>query len=279
MQEQLSRKVKALRFSMSPLNYLCKRFKRLGCHFHANLEVPSITIKTQYGDFELNVASPVMLMRAKTFFDKEPETIEWIDSMSSDDALFDVGANVGIYSLYAAKKGLNVFAFEPESLNYAELNRHIYNNNLTEKIKAYNIGLAEKTGIDQLNLSTFKKGWSMHTATEARDFEHNQFEPCFKQGLLILSLDDLVNQFGLPVPTHLKIDVDGLESEIIDGAIKTLGDSRLKSILIELNENCIRDVKMIDVIRSFGFSITGKYQSPFISEHFLSVFNYIFIRD
>lgn len=186
-----------------------------------------------------------MLMRAKTFFDKEPETIEWIDSMSSDDALFDVGANVGIYSLYAAKKGLNVFAFEPESLNYTELNRHIYNNNLTEKIKAYNIGLADQTRIDQLNLSTFKKGWSMHTATEARDFEDNQFEPCFKQGLFIASLDDLASQFGLPVPTHLKIDVDGLEPEIIQGGLKMLANSSLKSILIELNESCHADVELI----------------------------------
>lgn len=273
-----SRKEKALRFMMAPLNYLCRKYIKLGSHIHAAMVVPSFNINTPYGDFELNVDSPVLLMRAQTFFDKEPETLEWIDSMSGDDVLYDVGANVGIYSLYAAKKGLTVFAFEPESLNYAELNKHIYSNELADKIQAFNIGLADRTFFDQLNLSMFKKGWSMHTATEARDFEHNEFDPCFKQGLFVVSLDDLVNQFGLPVPTHLKIDVDGLESEIINGASNTLKDPILKSILIELNENCPKDIKMIKLIQSFGFTINEKRQSPLISDEFITVFNYIFTR-
>ena len=274
----LSLKGMALRLMLKPLNFLCQRYHRLGSHIHANLDVPSVMIKTKHGDLLLNVDSPVMLMRAKTFFDKEPETLEWIDSMSGDDVLYDVGSNVGIYSLYAAIKGLNVYAFEPESLNYAELNKHIYNNNLSEKIKAYNIGLADKTVFDQLNLSTFKKGWSMHTATTARDFEHKEFTPSFEQGLFVVSLDDLVNQFGFPVPTYLKIDVDGLESEIINGGLNVIKDPNLKSILIELNESCPKDIKMIELIQTLGFSRSEKRQSPLISPEHSAVFNYIFRR-
>ena len=59
----------------------------------------------------------VCRFRANTFSTKEPETLEWLDESESDGVFFDIGANVGLYSLYygATKKG-NVYAFEPHFL-------------------------------------------------------------------------------------------------------------------------------------------------------------------
>ena len=105
-----------------PINHLCAFFPRIGANFHHFLKAPVQKIETKCGCFKLSVDSPTLLMRANTFFSKEPETLAWIDAMTENDVLFDVGANIGIYSVYAALKGLKVFAFEPESLNYAELN-------------------------------------------------------------------------------------------------------------------------------------------------------------
>ena len=54
--------------------------------------------------------------RVDTFSSKEPETLEWIDSLPEGSVLWDVGANVGLYSVYAAKKRrCRVWAFEPWS--------------------------------------------------------------------------------------------------------------------------------------------------------------------
>ena len=55
--------------------------------------------------------------RAHTFFNKEPETIRWIKSFKKGDKFLDVGANIGIFSLYAASRGINTIAIEPDSLN------------------------------------------------------------------------------------------------------------------------------------------------------------------
>ena len=44
--------------------------------------------------------------RASTFESKEPETLAWIDGFKKNDSLLDIGANIGMYSLYAAKKGV-----------------------------------------------------------------------------------------------------------------------------------------------------------------------------
>ena len=66
------------------------------------------------------------------FFSKEPETIEWIDNFEKDkDIIFwDIGANLGIYSIYAASiyKKIKVISFEPSTSNLRILSRNIYIN-------------------------------------------------------------------------------------------------------------------------------------------------------
>lgn len=49
------------------------------------------------------------------------------------------------------------------------------------------------------------------------------------------SIDDFIDQFDPRFPNHLKLDVDGLEVPILDGAQKTIRDPRLRSLLVELN--------------------------------------------
>ena len=72
-------------------------------------------------------------MRAFTFETKEPETLNWIRNFDAEDNLLDIGANIGIYSLYAAYKGVNVISIEPDALNYALLNLNIRLNNYGKK--------------------------------------------------------------------------------------------------------------------------------------------------
>src|SRR5437879_5933266 len=59
--------------------------------------------------------SALLLWRARTLFSKEPETIEWIRSFGPDDVFYDIGANVGIYSIFAGVRCRKIYAFEPES--------------------------------------------------------------------------------------------------------------------------------------------------------------------
>ena len=55
--------------------------------------------------------------RAHTFETKEPETLRWISSFESTDTLLDIGANIGIYTLFAASNHHTVIALEPDALN------------------------------------------------------------------------------------------------------------------------------------------------------------------
>jgi len=62
------------------------------------------------------------VLRLKT---KEPETIDWIESIPQQDILFDVGANIGIYTMCAGARGITTYAFEPHAGNYNILCQNI----------------------------------------------------------------------------------------------------------------------------------------------------------
>src|SRR5262245_11213846 len=76
--------------------------------------------------------------RASSLFTKEPDTIAWISSFGKDHVLLDIGANVGMYTISAAvARGTTVYAFEPESQNYALLNRNIHDNGVSDRVFAF----------------------------------------------------------------------------------------------------------------------------------------------
>ena len=93
--------------------------------------------------FELKPASDRELYRLKTILTKEPETIEWINCFDNDRILFDVGANIGVISLYSLIKHPNVqvFAFEPEPENFIRLVDNL-ERTACERATAYLIGLS-----------------------------------------------------------------------------------------------------------------------------------------
>src|ERR1700731_1654383 len=76
------------------------------------------------GAIKFSTPSPLLIWRANTAVSKEKDTIEWIGSFHENSVFWDVGANVGIYSLYAATtRPAMTLAFEPLAANYHILNR------------------------------------------------------------------------------------------------------------------------------------------------------------
>ena len=160
--------------------------------------------------------------RFDTLLEKEPETIEWIDSFKPGDILWDIGANVGIYSIYAAIKGAHVLAFEPHFANYFHLCANIMLNNLQGKVLPLCLAFANQRRVDTINLADIDFGTSMSSFGSNLDFRGNPYQPVFCQGMVGYDIDSFINDFKLNVPNHFKIDVDGIELEIVKGGVKTL---------------------------------------------------------
>ena len=178
------------------------------------------------------------LWRADGYATKEPDTLAWIDAFfKPGDVFYDVGANIGQYALYAAKRlqgRCRVLAFEPEALNYAKLNVNIVLNGQSETIDAYCLAVAGQTGFDRFYVRAFSPGASLHAFGRPVKQGDVPFAPRHRQGMLGVTLDDLVGRYELPFPNHIKIDVDGIEDQIIYGAERVLADPRLRTVLVEV---------------------------------------------
>tara|TARA_B110000444_G_C18836922_1_gene596570 strand:+ start:2061 stop:2906 length:846 start_codon:yes stop_codon:yes gene_type:complete len=227
-----------------------------------------------------DTSNPLIFNRGAKLHTKEPDTINWIDEYINDgDVLYDIGANIGVYSLYAAKyKNATTYSFEPESANYYYLNKNIYHNNLSNKIKAYNIALNDSNLLSVLNLSQFRPGAGDHNFNEELDPNHKKFNSAFKQGMIGLSVDDFIYEWGGETPNHIKIDVDGNEHLVINGMTNILKDMKLKTIAIEVNLNLESDDELKNKLISYGFKLLT--DERYINNEYLSngYLNLFFVR-
>jgi FkbM family methyltransferase len=169
---------------------------------------------------------------------KEPETVAWIErELRAGDVLYDVGANVGAYSLIAcAATGgeAQVYAFEPSFSTFTALCTNLRLNRCGDAVLPLQLALSDRTQILSFNYSNVATGAALHAVGEPLDMYGKPFVPAFVQPVISYRLDDLVASFGLAPPTHLKIDVDGAELLVLQGAARALGDPRMRSLLVEL---------------------------------------------
>jgi len=96
--------------------------------------------------------------------------------------------------------------------------------------------------------------------------------------MIAYSIDDFLSTFYIPFPNYVKIDVDGIEHQIILGAQKTLSDKRLFSILIELDNGRIDYSQTIRIIENAGFRMISKHQISQDPVKGSELANYIFSK-
>jgi FkbM family methyltransferase len=166
---------------------------------------------------------------------------------------FDVGANIGYYSLHMAKavgsKG-RVFAFEPDPANIERLDRNIDLNHQTDVIKTYQLGLSsESTSKTFSRTLDSNSGWGR--IGECDDLPN-------KLTIQTVSLDDFVATNQIEKVDFLKCDIEGHEFEFLKGAAQTLKAGKVEMILIEycgyVLEKQGRFVQdYVDVFQSYGY--------------------------
>lgn len=227
-----------------------------------DLEIKYSAIKIRDKYLKFADAGRVSRKRVDAYTTKEPSTLAWLDSFKPGEILFDVGANVGMYTVWAAAlNGTQVFAFEPEALNYAELNKNIYLNDLHYLVTAYCCGISNETLATKLYLSKFVPAFSHH------DCKLNRWEgPVTKlaksqeerlgQGCLAVKLDDLVYNYGLLRPHHIKVDVDGLEALVVGGAERLLKEGLVRTILIETDFKLASTPRLIQFFQMEGWKFS-----------------------
>ena len=191
------------------------------------------SIKIKHKDVELILSIPNALtkLRAKTFSTKEPQTLDWIDGFENNSVFWDIGGNIGLYSLYAAKKKNKTYCFEPSFINLEFLARNINLNNLNNDILVLPIALNDKNKMSNFKLTSSMWGSANSTFDKNYTADGSKISERMIYQTVGFTMNDIAEILKLPYPDYVKIDVDGIEHLILKGGNKLL--KNVKSVLVE----------------------------------------------
>ena len=281
MKEQIKKVVKAgIHFIV---NFIGQT--RVGRYFETRLIESAMErfVQVSHEGISLRFSAPNALskFRYETFASKEPETLEWISQMPEGAVLWDVGANVGLYSVYAAKKRkCKVFAFEPSVFNLELLARNIYLNDLSDSICIVPIALSERLGSSQMRMTTTEWGGALSTFGQEFGWDGVVIRPVFKFQTIGLTMKDAVEKMAIPMPDYIKMDVDGLEHYILQGGSDVLRS--IKGILIEVNDDFIEQAEQCrQLLSEAGLKLREKRHSGITANStvgFQNTYNQIWTR-
>ena len=194
---------------------------------YKNLEIVDGKIKLKF----VNLGSK-SFFRVKSIFEKEPMTINWINKFKKNNIFWDIGANIGIYTIYAViKSKVKVYAFEPMPLNYKNLCLNISLNKLIDKITPFCLVLNDKNIFSYLYIRWLEEGFAGTSFNKPLEISNTRG---LKIRQFCTNIDTLVYKLGVPCPNYLKIDVDGNEFSILKGAQKVIKNKKFKSLNIEI---------------------------------------------
>ena len=186
---------------------------------------PKFKVKFENKEFTFRTGHGRLFWRAKTVLTEEPLMISWIKSMTPNDVVLDIGANVGTYSVLIADKVKTVYACELDSLNVAILKENLYLNNLLDKVKIIPLACGGKTGIVDVKFRSLSYGDALQLMTggdETQIFGSNPNVTGYTAPVLQVSLDELFAVTDLQRPNKIKIDVDGNELIVLAGTVELL---------------------------------------------------------
>jgi FkbM family methyltransferase len=224
------------------------------------IDTPTMDVDVRDITIRFAVANGRLRVWAERFAEIEPELLDLIDEMPEGLHLYDAGASIGLFSLYAAiKRGAHIVAIEPEAQNFAtmELNHFLNRASLKYPMHAINVALGDELGLGSIFTRVYGAGEHVKIldSSETRDTRES-FNPEHIQSVLKMPLDYLIASFGLPEPNMLKIDVDGSELALLRGASRTLDSPSLHTVFIELYEETSDDERAI--LEANGFTLQRK---------------------
>ena len=162
-------------------------------------------------------------------------------TVRENSVVFDVGANVGFYTLLASvlvgTRG-SVFAFEPFPENLVFLKEHLRLNNID------NVTVVEAAVSDKCGTAFFDEGKSRSTG---------HISPSGRLQIETVAIDELVAKKELPVPDYIKMDIEGAEVSALLGAKTTLAQAHPTIFLAthgsSIHQECCR------LLRSLGYEL------------------------
>lgn len=177
--------------------------------------------------------------------DKDHHLVRFLlRAMHGSGVFWDIGANLGVYSLFMGKAVKNegsVVSFEPEPRSRRNLEENIARSGLSN-IRVVPAALSSSSGKMSMNIAhSAAAGYHSLVADGA--------ETAANAGTIeveVLTGDEALASHGLPAPTAIKIDVEGFELDVLKGMPNCLANPALKAVLIEVHFAALAARRMPD---------------------------------
>lgn len=243
---------KLLSLLVRVLTFFLPRWKRLTvrARLYEQLQ-PFETVRVGNKTLSLLIPDRTCVYWAKNGPDSEPVTNAWIESFSEEDIFVDIGANIGLYALLGAVHGAkHVYAFEPNPFSFGVLARNIVANKLGHRITPLCLAASE-----QSSEVTFKLSGTHAGSIGNEIIVENSQQGGISTSAVAFCIDDFFRSLGGVTVNHIKLDVDGLEPEILRGTVNTLASPELKSVLVENNaKNTQGTAGLVEFMAQYGLS-------------------------
>jgi FkbM family methyltransferase len=166
--------------------------------------------------------------------------------------IYDIGAFQGLLTLFFATHGKHVVSYEPASRNHRRLIENLQLNNLTN-VTVRNIGLGSSRGSASLSYQPLMPGGASMEPSTAESIRRFHYEA---EEIRITTLDEDIRENGLPAPDFIKIDVEGLEGEVLRGARETLANR--PALFLEMhgetmNEKRRKCAEVVAILEQAGY--------------------------
>lgn len=225
--------------------------------FTISSSVNRFIIKSEDKSLKFFCENYLIKYRIDTLLTKEPDTINWIKAFEKNDIFYDIGANIGLYSCFAANQGIKTYAFEPSVFNTELIVKNINLNNLQSLVTLIPLSLHNKNLISSFKISDIEKGAAFSTFSENYTHDGTQIKTIIDYKTPGITLDKCIEIFSIPYPNKIKIDVDGTEHLILQGAENIL--KKCNSILIEVNEEFFEQYNEVSkILKKNNFKLLSK---------------------
>ncbi len=186
-----------------------------------------------------------------------------LDRLDKFDVFIDAGACVGDYSILLAQKGKRCFAFEALIDNFEILKKNVELNNLSSQINYFPYGLGEFDGNVKFEMSKINTGSSKKVKDESQSNENIYREATIK------SFDSMMPELGIKKNDRVlfKLDVEGMESEVLRGAVNFLNNTENVTLILE--DKLSGKSQIIETLNNIGKFKIGK-----VDEHNIYAIKY-----
>ncbi len=158
------------------------------------------------------------------------------------DVFLDIGACLGEYSIWLGKNGKKCLAFEPVVESFQMIEHNIQLNNVSNQVQAFNYGLGNQNTIANFKINQTNPGASKRV----KDKDSNTSE------LQICKLDDVFEQFNIYPDQRIviKIDVEGMEVEMLEGAKNFI--KKYPQIVLIIEEKLSGEGEILNVLNQIS---------------------------